>query len=143
VVAAVTADDGGSCCSQACGRTGRRRDADACRSPGSDLCQVASPVSAVAALWCWLMSWRAWLMSWRAVLVLAGSGRRVRLEAQMSGGGQERGLRSGTVPTAAAVGLGSSLVRSQQQRWRETLATSEGKVVSSCGAVPGVTRPAV
>lgn len=33
---------------------------------------------------------------------------RVRLEAQMSGGGQERGLRSGTVPTAAVVGLGAA-----------------------------------
>lgn len=31
---------------------------------------------------------------------------RVRLEAQMSGGGQERGLRSGTVATPLAVGLG-------------------------------------
>ena len=30
---------------------------------------------------------------------------RVRLEPQMNGGGQERGLRSGTVPTALAVGL--------------------------------------
>lgn len=29
---------------------------------------------------------------------------RVRLEAQMSGGGQERGLRSGTVPTPLVVG---------------------------------------
>ena len=33
---------------------------------------------------------------------------RVRLEAQMSGGGQERGLRSGTVPTALAAGLGAA-----------------------------------
>eukprot|EP01023_Acetabularia_acetabulum_P004953 TRINITY_DN12067_c0_g1_i1.p1 TRINITY_DN12067_c0_g1~~TRINITY_DN12067_c0_g1_i1.p1 ORF type:complete len:460 (-),score=111.11 TRINITY_DN12067_c0_g1_i1:702-2081(-) len=33
---------------------------------------------------------------------------RVRIEAQMSGGGQERGLRSGTVPTALAVGLGKA-----------------------------------
>lgn len=33
---------------------------------------------------------------------------RVRLEAQMSGGGQERGLRSGTVPTASVVGLGAA-----------------------------------
>ena len=31
---------------------------------------------------------------------------RVRLEALMSGGGQERGLRSGTVPTAMTVGFG-------------------------------------
>lgn len=33
---------------------------------------------------------------------------RVRLEAQMSGGGQERGLRSGTVPHPLAVGLGAA-----------------------------------
>lgn len=33
---------------------------------------------------------------------------RVRLEAQMSGGGQERGLRSGTLPTALCVGLGKA-----------------------------------
>jgi cysteine desulfurase len=33
---------------------------------------------------------------------------RVRLEAQMSGGGQERGLRSGTLPTASCVGLGAA-----------------------------------
>ncbi|VDK29345.1 unnamed protein product [Gongylonema pulchrum] len=33
---------------------------------------------------------------------------RVRLEAQMSGGGQERGFRSGTVPTPLAVGLGKA-----------------------------------
>lgn len=33
---------------------------------------------------------------------------RVRLEAQISGGGQERGLRSGTVPTHLVVGLGKA-----------------------------------
>ena len=33
---------------------------------------------------------------------------RVRLEPQMNGGGQERGLRSGTVPTVLAVGLGAA-----------------------------------
>jgi cysteine desulfurase len=33
---------------------------------------------------------------------------RVRLDAQMSGGGQERGLRSGTVPAPLAVGLGAA-----------------------------------
>jgi len=33
---------------------------------------------------------------------------RVRLEPQMNGGGQERGLRSGTLPTALCVGLGSA-----------------------------------
>mmetsp|Transcript_4846 Transcript_4846/g.14370 ORF Transcript_4846/g.14370 Transcript_4846/m.14370 type:complete len:456 (-) Transcript_4846:1243-2610(-) len=33
---------------------------------------------------------------------------RVRLEPVMSGGGQERGLRSGTLPTALCVGLGAA-----------------------------------
>ena len=33
---------------------------------------------------------------------------RVRVEPLQSGGGQERGIRSGTVPTALAVGLGSA-----------------------------------
>lgn len=33
---------------------------------------------------------------------------RVRLEAQMSGGGQERGMRSGTLPTPLIVGLGEA-----------------------------------
>jgi len=31
---------------------------------------------------------------------------RVRVEALQSGGGQERGMRSGTVPTPLAVGIG-------------------------------------
>jgi len=33
---------------------------------------------------------------------------RVRLEALQSGGGQERGMRSGTVPTPLVVGLGAA-----------------------------------
>jgi cysteine desulfurase len=40
---------------------------------------------------------------------------RVRLEAQMSGGGQERGLRSGTVPAPLAVGLGKACEIAQQE----------------------------
>ncbi len=39
---------------------------------------------------------------------------RVRLEAQMSGGGQERGLRSGTVPTPLVVGLGAACAIAQR-----------------------------
>jgi cysteine desulfurase len=41
---------------------------------------------------------------------------RVRLEPQMSGGGQERGLRSGTVPTGLAVGLGAACEVAQEVR---------------------------
>lgn len=33
---------------------------------------------------------------------------RVRVEALQSGGGQERGIRSGTVPTPLAVGIGEA-----------------------------------
>lgn len=33
---------------------------------------------------------------------------RVRIEALQSGGGQERGLRSGTVPTPLTVGIGAA-----------------------------------
>ncbi|KAL3105538.1 hypothetical protein niasHT_026972 [Heterodera trifolii] len=41
---------------------------------------------------------------------------RVRLEAQMSGGGQERGLRSGTVPAPLVVGLGEACAIAQRER---------------------------
>lgn len=40
---------------------------------------------------------------------------RVRLEPLMSGGGQERGLRSGTLPTALVVGFGEAARISQQE----------------------------
>jgi len=40
---------------------------------------------------------------------------RVRLEHQMSGGGQERGLRSGTVPTPLVVGLGAACDIAQKE----------------------------
>ena len=33
---------------------------------------------------------------------------RVRVEAPQSGGGQERGMRSGTVPTPLCVGMGAA-----------------------------------
>ncbi|CAH8650323.1 unnamed protein product [Schistosoma guineensis] len=43
---------------------------------------------------------------------------RVRLEAQQSGGGQERGLRSGTLPTALVVGLGeASRLSSEEMKY--------------------------
>ncbi len=45
---------------------------------------------------------------------------RVRIEAQMSGGGQERGLRSGTLPTPLAVGLGSACSIAQKEMDRDT-----------------------
>lgn len=40
---------------------------------------------------------------------------RVRMEPLQNGGGQERGLRSGTVPTPLAVGLGAACDIAQQE----------------------------
>lgn len=40
---------------------------------------------------------------------------RVRLEPIQNGGGQERGLRSGTVPTPLAVGLGAACSIAQEE----------------------------
>ncbi|KAH9483958.1 Cysteine desulfurase, mitochondrial [Psilocybe cubensis] len=44
---------------------------------------------------------------------------RVRLEPILSGGGQERGLRSGTVPTALVVGLGEAARLAQKEMARD------------------------
>ncbi|CAI5961650.1 unnamed protein product [Closterium sp. NIES-65] len=44
---------------------------------------------------------------------------RVRLEPQMSGGGQERGLRSGTVPTPLVVGLGAACAVAEAELERD------------------------
>lgn len=46
---------------------------------------------------------------------------RVRLEAQMSGGGQERGLRSGTLPTPLCVGLGMACMIAEREMESENL----------------------
>lgn len=51
---------------------------------------------------------------------------RVRVEALQSGGGQERGMRSGTVPTPLAVGLGAACELCEQEmeydyKWMEKL----------------------
>lgn len=40
---------------------------------------------------------------------------RVRIEAQMSGGGQERGMRSGTLAPPLAVGLGEACAISNRE----------------------------
>lgn len=39
----------------------------------------------------------------------------MRIEAPQSGGGQERGMRSGTVPTPLVVGLGSACEVAMQE----------------------------
>jgi cysteine desulfurase len=45
---------------------------------------------------------------------------RVRLDPLFSGGGQERGLRSGTVPTTLAVGLGAAAAICEQELARDS-----------------------
>jgi cysteine desulfurase len=42
---------------------------------------------------------------------------RVRIEAQMHGGGHERGMRSGTLPTHQIVGMGEAY-RLARETWR-------------------------
>lgn len=39
----------------------------------------------------------------------------MRLEAQINGGGQERGIRSGTVPAPLVVGLGAACAIAKQE----------------------------
>lgn len=46
---------------------------------------------------------------------------RVRLAAMMSGGGQERGMRSGTLPTPLCVGLGEACAIAQREMHQESL----------------------
>ena len=46
---------------------------------------------------------------------------RVRLEAQMHGGGHERGMRSGTLPTHQIVGMGESYAIAKDEMATETL----------------------
>lgn len=45
---------------------------------------------------------------------------RVRLQALINGGGQERGMRSGTLPTALCVGLGEACALAQSEMAEET-----------------------
>lgn len=44
---------------------------------------------------------------------------RVRLEPQISGGGQERGIRSGTLPHPLVVGFGAACQVAQQEMERD------------------------
>ncbi|KAI0672906.1 cysteine desulfurase NFS1 [Trametes maxima] len=74
---------------------------------------------------------------------------RVRLEPILSGGGQERGLRSGTLPTALVVGLGEAARIAKQEMIVSTLPSSDGfdesfhaNHISSSFASTVVARPA-
>ncbi|XP_055590399.1 cysteine desulfurase, mitochondrial [Uranotaenia lowii] len=68
---------------------------------------------------------------------------RVRVEAIQSGGGQERGIRSGTVPTPLAVGLGAACEIAQKEmeydhKWVEFL--SKRLIERIYSALPNVIR---
>eukprot|EP00088_Acartia_fossae_P013474 TRINITY_DN1707_c0_g1_i1.p1 TRINITY_DN1707_c0_g1~~TRINITY_DN1707_c0_g1_i1.p1 ORF type:complete len:451 (-),score=99.17 TRINITY_DN1707_c0_g1_i1:252-1571(-) len=68
---------------------------------------------------------------------------RVRVEPIQSGGGQERGLRSGTVPTPLTVGLGAACAVAQQemQNDHEHVTRLSNKLVEGItSALPSVIR---
>lgn len=68
---------------------------------------------------------------------------RVRVEALQSGGGQERGLRSGTVPTPLVVGLGAACAVSKAEIEYDSAHVSrlaEKLITELCAALPNVIR---
>ena len=67
---------------------------------------------------------------------------RVRLQPLFSGGGQERGLRSGTLPTPLVVGLGEAcrLARLEREADAARIATLRDRLLASLRArIPGLT----
>ncbi|ELU02672.1 hypothetical protein CAPTEDRAFT_155858 [Capitella teleta] len=68
---------------------------------------------------------------------------RVRVEAIQSGGGQERGVRSGTVPAPLVVGLGAACEISQQEMeydHRRISMLADRLINTVCNAIPHVIR---
>jgi cysteine desulfurase len=63
---------------------------------------------------------------------------RVRIEAQMHGGGHERGLRSGTLPTHQIVGMGEAyrLARESMAIENERLRALQGRLLAGLQAIP-------
>jgi cysteine desulfurase len=63
---------------------------------------------------------------------------RVRIEAQMHGGGHERGLRSGTLPTHQIVGMGEAyrLARESMATENERLRVLQGRLLAGLQAIP-------
>ncbi len=59
---------------------------------------------------------------------------RVRLEAQMHGGGHERGLRSGTLPTHQIVGMGEAfrIAREEMATENERIRALRDKLLNGC-----------
>jgi len=68
---------------------------------------------------------------------------RVRLEPIQSGGGQERGIRSGTLPTPLAVGLGAACeIASQEMQYdsKRIEMLSKRLIDQIMAAIPNVIR---
>ncbi len=65
---------------------------------------------------------------------------RVRLEALISGGGQERGMRSGTLPTPLIAGLGaaSEYAINEMQDEQQNIKRLSDKMISELTAIPEV-----
>lgn len=65
---------------------------------------------------------------------------RVRIEAIINGGGQERGMRSGTVPTPLAVGLGvaSKIAKEEMDSEQKRIAALTEKFLSKIMQIPEV-----
>ena len=62
--------------------------------------------------------------------IYIGNKPRVRLEAQMSGGGQERGMRSGTLAVPLVVGFGKAAeIASREMDWDSQYITGLGKYI--------------
>jgi cysteine desulfurase len=66
---------------------------------------------------------------------------RVRLEAQMHGGGHERGMRSGTLATHQIVGMGEAF-RIAKKRWRARASTS-WPCASVCGMASRTSKKSI
>jgi cysteine desulfurase len=65
---------------------------------------------------------------------------RVRIEAQMHGGGHERGMRSGTLPTHQIVGMGQAyrLARELMDSENERIATLRDRLLAGAMTIPEV-----
>jgi cysteine desulfurase len=65
---------------------------------------------------------------------------RVRIEAQMHGGGHERGLRSGTLPTHQIVGMGEAyrLARESMGSENERIRMLQGRLLAGLQTIPEV-----
>ncbi|MCQ9616584.1 IscS subfamily cysteine desulfurase [Paenalcaligenes niemegkensis] len=65
---------------------------------------------------------------------------RVRLEAQIHGGGHERGLRSGTLPTHQIVGMGKAFELATQEldTERKRISGLQARLITALNQLPGI-----